>query len=278
MQIPLRSPQTSSFVFWIYSEILFYWRFKENWYSFLLICLFFRKFCFFFYLFQFEIRFGVYLVGVSCIADGDKVCARKAKAIGRRREIKSRCSREFSVISAAGLFAHLSPTLRSRYNSVGALLIALPCATPMFPRRHVFLIGKTDPLRISVWEIFYSCVLLPFSHFQFNIFRNVYSFSIFYRCYILCNTSVPYFVSDWIPALLYLVVCIKFSITTTMFIRISLNLQWISTVSLKYTLHWILRHFYILCAFSTFIVHYTFPCVLEIFSRTTNTKQNKAQP
>lgn len=148
--------------------------------SFLFVFFFsFREFCFFFYLFQFEIRFGVYLVGVSCIADGDKVCARKAKAIGRRREIKSRCSREFSVISAAGLFAHLSPTLRSRYNSVGALLIALPCATPVFPRRHVFLIGKTDPLRISVWEILCSCVLLPFSHFQFNILRNVYSFSIF---------------------------------------------------------------------------------------------------
>lgn len=36
--------------------------------------------------------------------------------------------------------------------------------------------------------------------------------------------------------------------------------------------------FFILCAFSTFVVYYTFPCVLEIFSHTTNTKQNKVQP
>lgn len=132
----LKKIDTASFLF-----VFFFLSFRE-FYS-------IREF-YFFYLLQFEIRFGVYLVGVSCIADGDKVCARKAKAIGRRREIKSRCSREFSVISAAGLFAHLSPTVRSRYNSVGALLIALPCATPVFPRRHVFLIGKTDPLRISV--------------------------------------------------------------------------------------------------------------------------------
>ena len=83
-----------------------------------------------------------FFAGIGWIANGDKARARKAKAIGRRREIKSRCSREFSVISTAGLFAHLSPALRGRYNSVGALLIALPRGTL---RLLHFCRWKTDP-------------------------------------------------------------------------------------------------------------------------------------
>ena len=49
--------------------------------------------------------------GVSCTADGDKVCAWKAKAIGRRREIKSRCSQRVFGNFGRGLVCTPEPCL-----------------------------------------------------------------------------------------------------------------------------------------------------------------------